>query len=147
MSRIVIIGGGPGGYEAALVAVSLGAEVILIDRDGIGGACVLFDCVPSKSLIATSDRVTGIRDATRLGLGVEGDIHVDLVTVNARIKALAAQQSLDIAHRLVHDGVQLIAGRGRFAATQDSPTFRIFAMTACSTSSATGATSSPSRGI
>ena len=48
--RIAILGGGPAGYEAALVAVELGAEVTLVERDGIGGACVLTDCVPSKAL-------------------------------------------------------------------------------------------------
>jgi dihydrolipoamide dehydrogenase len=52
MTRIVIIGGGPAGYEAALVAAQLGADVTVIERDGIGGASVLTDCVPSKTFIA-----------------------------------------------------------------------------------------------
>ena len=47
MTRIVIIGGGPAGYEAALVAAQHGGQVTLVDSDGIGGACVLWDCVPS----------------------------------------------------------------------------------------------------
>jgi dihydrolipoamide dehydrogenase len=58
MTRIAIIGGGPAGYEAALVAVQLGAEVVLVDRDGAGGQCVLSDCVPSKTFIATSEAMT-----------------------------------------------------------------------------------------
>ncbi|HIY39704.1 MAG TPA: FAD-dependent oxidoreductase, partial [Candidatus Nocardiopsis merdipullorum] len=61
MTKVVIIGGGPGGYEAALVAAQLGADVTVVERDGIGGACVLTDCVPSKSLIATSTRTTYVR--------------------------------------------------------------------------------------
>ena len=61
--RIAIIGGGPAGYEAAQVAAELGAEVTLIESDGVGGACVLYDCVPSKTLIATSEKVTAFRDA------------------------------------------------------------------------------------
>ena len=69
VTRIVIVGGGPAGYESALVAAQLGAQVTVIDRDGIGGACVLTDCVPSKTLIATSDRVTALRDAPRVGVG------------------------------------------------------------------------------
>ena len=56
MTRIVIIGGGPAGYEAALVAAQLGAQVTVIERDGIGGASVLTDCVPSKTLIAAAER-------------------------------------------------------------------------------------------
>lgn len=58
MTRIVIIGGGPGGYEAALVGAQLGAEVTVVDCDGLGGASVLTDCVPSKTLIATAEVMT-----------------------------------------------------------------------------------------
>jgi dihydrolipoamide dehydrogenase len=60
MTRIAIIGGGPAGYEAALVAVQYGAEVTLIERDGIGGACVLSDCVPSKTFIASAGGRTSV---------------------------------------------------------------------------------------
>src|SRR6185312_10192277 len=52
--RVAVLGGGPGGYEAALAAAQLGAEVTLIERVGVGGAAVLTDVVPSKSLIATA---------------------------------------------------------------------------------------------
>ena len=52
---MAIIGGGPGGYEAALVAKQLGADVTVVDTDGIGGSAVLTDCVPSKTLIATAE--------------------------------------------------------------------------------------------
>src|ERR1700729_3822948 len=58
VTRIAILGGGPAGYEAALVASQLGAEVVVIERDGIGGACVLADCVPSKTWIATSESMS-----------------------------------------------------------------------------------------
>ncbi|HEY2272059.1 MAG TPA: FAD-dependent oxidoreductase, partial [Jatrophihabitantaceae bacterium] len=119
MTRIVIIGGGPAGYESALVAAQLGAQVTVIDRDGIGGACVLTDCVPSKTLIATSDRVTAFRDAPRVGVGtVSGKVAVDHASVNERILDLARQQSEDIARRLVNEGVTVLAGGGRFAAEQ-----------------------------
>ena len=69
MSRIVIIGGGPAGYEAALVAAQLGAEVTVVEADGAGGACVLFDCVPSKTFIASSDVVTAFHHGGNLGFG------------------------------------------------------------------------------
>jgi dihydrolipoamide dehydrogenase len=119
MTRIVIVGGGPAGYESALVAAQLGAEVSVIDRDGVGGACVLTDCVPSKTLIATSDRVTAFRDAPRVGVGAVSDaVDVDIRSVNRRIKELAAQQSDDITTRLVNEGVTVLPGAGRFAARQ-----------------------------
>ena len=87
MTRIAIVGGGPAGYEAALVAVQLGAEVTVVDRDGAGGACVLFDCVPSKTLIATSDAVTAFRGSPELGMQAHPgeDVVVDVSTMNARV--------------------------------------------------------------
>ena len=126
MTRIVIVGGGPAGYESALVAAQLGATVTVVDRDGIGGSCVLTDCVPSKTLIATSDRVTAFRDAPRVGVGtVAGDVAVDVRSVNDRIRSLARQQSDDIARRLVHESVTVLAGAGRFAADQPARAHRV----------------------
>ena len=57
---VAIIGGGPGGYEAALAAAQLGAEVTVVERAGIGGSAVITDVVPSKSLIATADAAVAI---------------------------------------------------------------------------------------
>jgi NAD(P)H dehydrogenase (quinone) len=71
-ATIAIIGGGPGGYEAALVAAQLGARVTLVDRDGLGGACVLTDCVPSKTLIATSGVMTALDGSAALGIRLGG---------------------------------------------------------------------------
>jgi len=121
VTHVVIIGGGPGGYEAALVATQLGATVTVIDRDGIGGAAVLTDCVPSKALIATSDTAAEMADSGLLGLRVDGAavaggrLSVDLAAVNRRILELAQAQSDDIAKRLVVEGVTVIEGVGRLA--------------------------------
>jgi NAD(P)H dehydrogenase (quinone) len=119
LTRIAIVGGGPAGYEAALVAAQLGAEVTVIDSDGIGGACVLADCVPSKTLIATSESMTAIRDAAELGVRMPGagaSTTVDLPMVNARVKSLAKAQSDDIAARLAREGIEVVQGRARFLA-------------------------------
>ena len=118
--RVVIIGGGPGGYESAHVAAQLGAEVTVVDTDGIGGSAVLTDCVPSKTLIATAEVMTEVTEAAELGIDFrdhEGDaattIRVDLARVNARVRKLATDQSDDIARRLERDGVTIVRGRGR----------------------------------
>jgi len=118
--RVVIIGGGPGGYEAAHVAAQLGAEVTIVDTDGVGGSAVLTDCVPSKTLIATAEVMSELSGAAELGVNFmdnEGDaataIRVDLAKVNERVKQLAADQSSDIGRRLERDGVTLLRGRGR----------------------------------
>ncbi|GAB3199246.1 NAD(P)H-quinone dehydrogenase [Nocardioides hungaricus] len=120
--RVVVIGGGPGGYEAAHVAAQLGAEVTVVDTDGVGGSAVLTDCVPSKTLIATAEVMSELSGAAELGVNfhdAEGDaatsIRVDLAKVNARVKALAADQSSDIERRLTRDGVTVLKGRGSLA--------------------------------
>ena len=115
MTSVAIIGGGPGGYEAALVAHQLGAQVTVIDRDGLGGSAVLTDCVPSKTLIATSDLMTEVAGAEELGIGHHGTIEVDLKVVNERVKALAAAQSYDIEGRLTRRDIRIIRGVGRIA--------------------------------
>src|SRR4051812_12041680 len=107
VTRIVIIGGGPGGYEAALVASRLGAEVVLVEAEGVGGASVLTDCVPSKTLIATADVMSSFESAAELGIRIGGVSAggscvsgVNLDKVNRRVKDLASAQSVDIAEAL-----------------------------------------------
>ncbi|MGO4131829.1 NAD(P)H-quinone dehydrogenase [Janibacter sp. RAF52] len=119
-NSVVILGGGPGGYEAALVAAHLGASVTVVDRDGIGGAAVLTDCVPSKTLIATADYLGGIETASELGVHLEdheGDVATEtvaeLAAINARVLNLAAAQSADITARLEEVGVRVVSGTGR----------------------------------
>ncbi|MET0837341.1 MAG: NAD(P)H-quinone dehydrogenase, partial [Marmoricola sp.] len=118
--RVVIVGGGPGGYEAALVAAQLGATVTVVDSDGIGGSAVVTDCVPSKTLIATAELMTELAGAPELGISFkdhEGDaaqeVAVDLPRVNKRVLRLAADQSADIGRRLEREDVRMVRGRGR----------------------------------
>src|SRR5260370_18940162 len=106
--RIAIIGGGPGGYEAALVAAQLGADVIVAETDGPGGACVLTDCVPSKTLIETSTVMGVLNGSADLGIRIGGDPGrgeppargmVGAPRLYARGKALARAQSAHRAQR------------------------------------------------
>ncbi len=118
--KIAILGGGPGGYEAALVAARLGADVTIIERRGLGGSTVLTDVVPSKTLIATAEWMTLGGNAAELGIRINDEsgntshtITADLGVINQRIRALAATQSADIEHRIRQAGIQVIQGRGK----------------------------------
>lgn len=114
-SRVVIIGGGPGGYEAALVAAQLGARVTLVERQGTGGAAVLTDVVPSKTLIATAEWMTTTDAAAELGIRGGGGTSVDMAAVNRRVLDLAHRQSQDIRARLEREGIRVLDGTGRLA--------------------------------
>ena len=125
-TSVVILGGGPGGYEAALVAAHLGARVTVVDRDGLGGAAVLTDCVPSKALIATADYLSELEVAGELGVHLEdgeGNEVTDAVAalgeVNARVMALARAQSQDIETRVREVGVEIIRGTGRLVSSSE----------------------------
>ncbi|PPI09642.1 NAD(P)H-quinone dehydrogenase [Rathayibacter sp. AY1B8] len=121
--RIAVLGGGPGGYEAAIAGAQLGAEVTLVERVGVGGSAVITDVVPSKSLIATAEATNAIGEAADLGVQfftrseqnkpVRPDVAVNLATVNKRLLGLARQQSEDMRANLVHHGVRIVQGDGR----------------------------------
>lgn len=118
--RIVIIGGGPGGYEAARAGRQLGAEVVLIEESGIGGNAVLTDVVPSKTLIATAEAAQRVALAQTLGVNfsldgkdVKPKVEIDLKAVNRRLIALAKSQSEDMLTILKEEGVRVVSGRGR----------------------------------
>ena len=115
MARIVIMGGGPAGYEAALVAAQHGSEVTVVERDGMGGACVLDDCVPSKTFISSASILVELHRAPDLGILADREsAAVDLPTVNGRVKRLALAQSADVKARLEREGVRIVRGTAAF---------------------------------
>ncbi|MET0715376.1 MAG: FAD-dependent oxidoreductase, partial [Mycetocola sp.] len=93
--RIAVLGGGPGGYEAALAGAQLGGDVTLIERTGVGGAAVITDVVPSKSLISTAEATNAVRGASELGVQffartdtgkpIKPEVTVNLAAVNKRL--------------------------------------------------------------
>lgn len=121
--RIAVVGGGPGGYEAALAGAQLGADVTLIERRGVGGSAVLTDVVPSKTLIATAEAAQTVRTAGDLGVELfakddrdrplRPDIAVNFSKLNQRIRRLAQSQSDDMTEALKNAGVKIVQGDGR----------------------------------
>ncbi|MBC3179065.1 NAD(P)H-quinone dehydrogenase [Corynebacterium lujinxingii] len=117
--KIVIMGGGPGGYEAALLASKHGANITLVEDHGAGGSAIRKDVVPSKSFIAGANIKTDLRRADDMGLNhALGDAKLSLMALNERVKQLAGKQSDDIRDQLERNGVRLINGRARFADKQ-----------------------------
>jgi dihydrolipoamide dehydrogenase len=89
------------------------AEVTVVDSDGIGGACVLWDCVPSKTLIASTGVRTELRRASPLGFDIAiEDAKISLDQIHNRVKTLAKSQSTDIGHQLLRAGVNVVQGHG-----------------------------------
>jgi len=110
--RFVIIGGGPGGNTAATHAARLGAEVVLVERDIIGGAAHLWDCIPSKTMIATGGAMSFAHRMS--GMGLEGlDPHLDLDAQRERIGNIATHLHRSIVDLLTSQGVRMIRGAGR----------------------------------
>ncbi|RAN69433.1 NAD(P)H-quinone dehydrogenase [Bacillus sp. SRB_336] len=117
---LAILGGGPGGYEAAMVAAAMGSQVTVVERAGLGGAAVLTDVVPSKTLIATAESMNRSIDSTELGVSFNADdgdvktaLRADLKLINGRVKLLAREQSTDIRRGLEALGVRIVIGTGR----------------------------------
>jgi NAD(P)H dehydrogenase (quinone) len=110
-TRFVIVGGGPGGNTAATVAARLGAEVTLIERDLVGGAAHLWDCVPSKAMIATGGFLSELHRAEVMGLAAEG--RLDLDALRARIASIESRLHNSICDLLASQGVRMIRGTGR----------------------------------
>jgi pyruvate/2-oxoglutarate dehydrogenase complex dihydrolipoamide dehydrogenase (E3) component len=110
--RLAIIGGGPAGNTAATHAARLGAEVTVIEQDVVGGAAHLWDCIPSKAMIATGGAMGLVGRAAEMGL-VPVEPHLDLAAVKARISAITQRLEADTCRLLTSQGVRLLKGTGR----------------------------------
>ncbi len=111
-TRIVIIGAGPAGNTCATVAASLGAEVTLVERDVVGGAAHLLDCIPSKALIATGGELAELTRAPTMGLEAHGSLDID--ALKRRVADIEAHLHDHLCDMLRSQGVRLVRGTARF---------------------------------
>ena len=81
---LIVIGAGPGGYVAAIRAAQLGAKVVVVEKEYLGGTCLNWGCIPSKALIASVERLHAVKTADKLGVKVVGDVSIDFDAVMAR---------------------------------------------------------------
>ena len=113
-THLLIIGGGPAGNNAATYAARYGAEVTMVERDLIGGAAHLLDCIPSKTMIATGGAMTFLRRSTGMGLE-ETTPEVDTDALTARIEGIKSHLQAGTTQLLESQGVRMITGTARFA--------------------------------
>jgi pyruvate/2-oxoglutarate dehydrogenase complex dihydrolipoamide dehydrogenase (E3) component len=111
-TRLVIIGGGPAGNTCATVAATLGAEVTVVEREIVGGAAHLWDCIPSKALIATGGELSELRRAPEMGLRAEGTL--DVQALKLRISSIQDHLHVSLMELLDSQGVRLVSGSARF---------------------------------
>ncbi len=112
--RFVIIGGGPAGVEAASTASRLGAEVTLVERDVVGGAANLWDCIPSKAMIATGATIAMVRRSAALGLAHAG-VTVDLAALRERVESISRHLAASTTRQLESQGVRMVRGTASLA--------------------------------
>ena len=121
---VVIIGGGPGGYPAAIRARQLGLSVALIEREHLGGVCLNWGCIPTKALLRSSEILHLAKNASEFGLTI-GEVGFDLKKIVQRSRKISKRLKLGVKHLMkknsvdVHDGFGRLAGPGRVAVDRD----------------------------
>ncbi len=111
--NIVVIGGGPGGYVAAIKAAMLGAEVTVIEKGRVGGTCLNVGCIPTKALLASSSLLMNIREAKDFGINIEGEVKADFTSIMERKDKIVAQLIKGIEFLFDKRGIKLINGFGK----------------------------------
>ena len=113
-ARFVIIGGGPAGNQAATTAARLGAEVTLVEREVIGGAAHLWDCIPSKAMIATGGAMSFARRSPGMGLA-QREAELDFDALKNRITEITDHLNQSVSSLLASQDVRLLAGHARLS--------------------------------
>ena len=111
---VIVIGGGPGGYVAAIRAAQLKMKVAVIEANHLGGICLNWGCIPTKALLRSSEIYHLAHNAESFGLKVKG-LEFDLQKIVERSRAVAKQLSGGIAHLLKKNKVTVIDGYGKLA--------------------------------
>ncbi len=121
MTRIIVLGGGPAGYVAALRAAQLGADVALVESREIGGTCLNRGCIPTKAMVAAAARLRAARGNAAFGI-LTGTPGVDMAALVARRQAVTEQLRGGVEHLLAARKVEIVAGRGHLI---DARTVRV----------------------
>lgn len=110
--KVAVLGGGPGGYVAALKAAQLGAQVTIIEKTEVGGTCLNRGCIPTKTLIASADALHTARNLSDFGIDLNGSVSPNLLRIMERKNKIVSIQVKGIRGLFKSWGVNLIEGRG-----------------------------------
>ena len=116
---LIVIGAGPGGYVAAIRAAQLGAKVIVVEKEYLGGTCLNWGCIPSKALIGSVERLHQVKTADKLGIKVEGEVSLDFDAVMGRKQKIVETLRGGVGYLFKKNGVRHIEG---FASFDDAHT-------------------------
>ena len=112
--KIVVIGGGPGGYVAAIRAAQLGAEVTLVEKNAMGGTCLNVGCIPTKALIHSADLYHEIKkDAAKNGI-VVGDVSIDFAAMQKKKQSVVKQLVGGVGGLMSANGITVVKGTAKF---------------------------------
>ena len=111
---LVVIGAGPGGYVAAIRAAQLGAKVICVEKEYLGGTCLNWGCIPSKAMIASVERLNHVKHAKALGIKVEGEVSMDFEEFSKRKDKIVLAQRNGIGMLFKKNGIRHVEGFGSF---------------------------------
>ncbi|MCK5836795.1 MAG: FAD-dependent oxidoreductase, partial [Desulfobacula sp.] len=110
-TKIIVIGGGPGGYVAALRAAALGADVTLIEKENLGGTCLNWGCIPSKIMKNSADIFLKFLKADKFGIKVQGSVSPDMTTLMEKKDKILEIQRKGIASLLQKNGIDVEMGK------------------------------------
>ncbi|AKN32781.1 pyridine nucleotide-disulfide oxidoreductase [Clostridium carboxidivorans P7] len=117
--KIVVIGGGPGGYVAALKAAMLGADVTVVEKGKVGGTCLNVGCIPTKALLACSDVLNTVKEAKKFGINFEADVKADFAAIMERKEKVVTNLVKGIEYLFESKGVKLVRGAGRLVSNKE----------------------------
>lgn len=119
---LIVIGAGPGGYVAAIRAAQLGAKVIVVEKEFLGGTCLNWGCIPSKALIGSAERLNHAKHASALGVKIEGTISLDFEATMKRKEKIVQTQRGGVGMLFKKNGIRHVEG---FASFIDAHTIQV----------------------
>ncbi len=109
---LVVVGGGPGGYVAAIRAAQLGLDVALVEREHLGGICLNWGCIPTKALLRSAEVFHLAKTSSQYGININ-NIEFDIKTIVQRSRKIAKQLNSGVGHLLKKNKMQVVSGHGR----------------------------------